>query len=120
MSKFEDKVSELEKQISNLTEKLENTPVSPVTPSSTSNLKENICSTLKHCSLKLYSIVAVIPVVLFMFLYFVKPRFVKSKVGSKYVRSNKKVFSWTIFLSIILWGFVYGYNKYNSLGYICF
>lgn len=58
------------------------------------------------------SIVA--PIVIFLALYFLSPGFVKVKTGKKDVRSFKKVVVWTILISTIAWGSIYGYSQYSN------
>lgn len=57
-------------------------------------------------------IAAVLPIVLFVALYFISPSFVKNKEGGKEVRSTGKVFAWTALVTIIIWACLYCYNLY--------
>jgi len=56
----------------------------------------------------------VVPVLIFLVLFFLSPRFVQRKEGSKYIRCLKKVFLWTVILSIILWVTMYLYTYYKN------
>ena len=50
---------------------------------------------------------AVAPVLIFLVLFFLSPSFVQRKEGSKYVRCLKKVFMWTVILTLVIWGGMY-------------
>ena len=43
------------------------------------------------------------PVLIWLVLYFVQPRFVSEKEGNKHVRSNTKVFYWTVLFTVLIW-----------------
>lgn len=63
---------------------------------------------------------AVIPFVLLLVLFLVQPSIVQKKEGNKYVRDSKKIFYWTIGLTLVAWLGLYiwtwcqGY-KYSSV-----
>ena len=59
------------------------------------------------------------PFVLWIILYFMKPSIVMKQDGDKQVRNTTKIFMWTIGLSILVWGGLYGYSKYFGSGKIC-
>lgn len=46
---------------------------------------------------------AVVPFALLLIFFLVQPSFVQKKEGSKYVRDNKKLFYWTIGLTLAAW-----------------
>lgn len=56
------------------------------------------------------------PLLIFLSLYFIQPRFVQKKEGTRTVRSTTKVFVWTIFLSAIVLGGIYAWGKYKIGG----
>jgi len=45
----------------------------------------------------------IVPIVIWLVLYFIQPEFVKVQEGSKKVRSNTKVFYWTVIVTVIIW-----------------
>jgi len=47
-------------------------------------------------------------------LFFLSPKFVKVRDGDKYNRSMKKVLTWTILLSILVWVCIYLFTYYKS------
>ena len=46
---------------------------------------------------------AIIPFVLMLFFFIVQPSIVQKKEGGKYVRDTKKMFYWTIGLTLVSW-----------------
>lgn len=46
---------------------------------------------------------AVIPFVVLLILFLVQPSIVQKKEGSKYIRDSKKMFYWTIGLTLVAW-----------------
>ena len=60
---------------------------------------------------------AVIPLLAFLFFFFLQPGVVQKKEGNKFVRDGKKVFYWTIGVTLVLWVGMYiftycrGYQK---------
>lgn len=64
---------------------------------------------------------AITPVILFLLFFFIKPSFVQVKEGNKFVRSGKKVFMYTIVLTLVTWLGMYlftycrGYNRASML-----
>lgn len=53
---------------------------------------------------------AVFPLIIFGILFFWQPSIVQRKEGSKNVRDNKKVFYWTLGLTVLVWAGMYGYS----------
>jgi len=53
------------------------------------------------------------PIVSFLALYLIKPWFVDED-GGKSERSLKKVIMWTVVLTLITWGCIYGYSVYTG------
>ena len=43
------------------------------------------------------------PILIWLVLYFVQPRFVSEKEGNKHVLSKTKVFYWTVIFTILVW-----------------
>ena len=65
----------------------------------------------------LTTIIAVVtPVVIFLALFFVTPSFVTVDDEGKPVRNIKKVFMWTVGLTLVVWAGLYGYTRYTSGG----
>src|SRR5436305_15147437 len=54
-----------------------------------------------------------VPVIIFLILFFLRPGIVKKQENGKAVRSNKKVFGWTIVLTIIIWLLIFAYYKFR-------
>lgn len=50
---------------------------------------------------------AAAPVLIFLMLFFLSPSFVQRKEGTKYTRCLKRVFMWTVILSILVWTGMY-------------
>ena len=50
---------------------------------------------------------AAAPLLLFLIIFFLSPSFVQRKEGSKYIRCLKKVFMWTIILTLMVWAGMY-------------
>lgn len=57
---------------------------------------------------------AVAPVLFFLALYFITPGFVRRSEGGKEVRDMKKVFMWTVILTLVSWGGMYLFTYYQS------
>jgi hypothetical protein len=64
---------------------------------------------------------ALVPVVVWVLLFLVQPRFVQKKEGSKSVRDNKRVFYWTLLFTGLVWIAMYGYAwcKGSGLSMVC-
>ena len=64
---------------------------------------------------------AIVPIVVWLALYFIQPAFVKVQEGSKQVRSNTKVFYWTVIITVVawvamyLWAWCQGYDQISML-----
>lgn len=43
------------------------------------------------------------PIIIWVILYFVSPKFVQDKEGNRQVRSNTKVFYWTVIFTLLIW-----------------
>lgn len=64
----------------------------------------------------------VAPIIVWLLLYFIQPRFVQTKEGSKYTRSNTKVFYWTILVTVIIWVGMYLWTwcqGYGNISMLC-
>ena len=75
-----------------------------------------------NCFSSLVVIGVITPIILFLMLYFVQPGFVTSEQGGKRVRDKKKVFFWTIGVTLLVWASLYFYayyNNYTRLPMIC-
>nr|QBK86338.1 MAG: membrane protein [Marseillevirus LCMAC102] len=59
----------------------------------------------------------IVPLLIFLLLYFLQPSFVQKKEGTKYIRNNTKLFYWTLLITVVLWIAMYlfsyckGYEK---------
>ncbi len=59
----------------------------------------------------------IVPLLIFLLLYFLQPSFVQKKEGTKYIRNNTKLFYWTLLITVVLWIAMYlfsyckGYKK---------
>lgn len=67
------------------------------------------------CMPKFMIVAMVLPFVFFLFLFFVKPWFVKVTIDGEKKRSLTKVFVWTLFITFVTWAGMYLY--YSSKGY---
>ena len=54
------------------------------------------------------------PFLLLILLFFLQPSFVQRKEGDKYVRDGRKVFYWSIAMTLILWLGMYLYTYCGS------
>ena len=43
------------------------------------------------------------PIIIWVILFFIQPRFVQDKEGNRQVRSNTKVFYWTVIFTLLVW-----------------
>jgi hypothetical protein len=50
------------------------------------------------------------PFLLLIILFFLQPSFVQVKEGDKYVRSGRKVFYWSVALTLLIWLGMYLYT----------
>jgi hypothetical protein len=57
------------------------------------------------------------PFLLLILLFFLQPSFVQRKEGDKYVRDGRKVFYWTIAMTLILWLGMYLYTFCSGFQY---
>jgi len=57
---------------------------------------------------------AVIPFVLLLIFYVVQPGIVQKKEGDKFVRDNKKIFYWTVGLTLVAWAGLYFWSSYKG------
>ena len=65
---------------------------------------------------------AIVPVLFFAIFFFWQPKIVQRKEGSKYVRDLKKVFYWTVGITLLIWVAMYAfawYKGYVGLGVVC-
>ena len=73
----------------------------------------------EKCTYTTIVIAVVIPLIMFLILFFIQPGLVQSKDGNKKVKSNTKVFVWTLLFSALAWGGLYGYTYYFGSGSVC-
>lgn len=59
-------------------------------------------------------LVTVSPIVIALALYLIRPWFVEEKDGDKSERSLKKTVMWTVILTLVTWGCIYGYSVYTN------
>lgn len=59
-------------------------------------------------------LVTVSPIVIALALYLIRPWFVEEKDGDKSERSLKKTVMWTVILTLVTWGCIYGYSAYTG------
>ena len=61
---------------------------------------------------------AVVPVVVFLGLYLAAPSvgFLSEEDTGEKKRSMKKVIMWTVGITLLAWGCIYGYNAYKGSG----
>jgi ABC-type glucose/galactose transport system permease subunit len=73
---------------------------------------------VKSCVPKLTIFAIAAPVLVFLLLYFFQPSIVKVKDGIKMVRSTKRVFLYTLGITLVIWALMYAYSymKGHSLG----
>ncbi len=78
------------------------------------------CTTSKINKYMITSLV-VVPLVIFVILYLMSPSFVMTQEivketanPDKSIRSSGKVFMWTIGLTLLVWGAIYGYCRYKG------
>lgn len=57
---------------------------------------------------------AAIPLLVLLILYFGQPKFVTKKEGDKQIRDGKKIFYFTVGITILIWVVMYAWNYYNS------
>lgn len=57
---------------------------------------------------------AVIPLLIFLVLFFLQPGFVQRTEGNKSVRSVQKVFIYTLVISLIAWALMYCYSFFTG------
>lgn len=64
---------------------------------------------------------AVFPLILAAVLFFWQPPIVQVKENGKMVRSNKKLFYWTLGITLVVWAGMYGYTWWSgrSGGSVC-
>lgn len=69
------------------------------------------------CTSSLLVAGACVPLVMFLFFFFMQPSVVMKKEGTKFVRDNSQVFKWTIYVTLVVWIAMYAYtycSNYNS------
>lgn len=88
-SNFKDKVEELQRKLD----------------SATKSVKES-----ESCFPMLMIVGIVTPFILLLLLFFLQPSFVQKKESNKYVRDGKKIFYWSLGLTIIVWLGLYLYS----------
>lgn len=54
------------------------------------------------------------PFLLLILLFFLQPSFVQRQEGDKYVRDGRKIFYWTVAITVILWLGMYLYSYCNG------
>jgi drug/metabolite transporter (DMT)-like permease len=92
------------------------------------NLSDAINDNIRKVSIKdqcfptAIAIGSVVPFVTMVSLFLFKPRFVQKKEGSKSLRDPRKIFWWTLLLTIGIWICMTGFNYYkgfDSLAMMC-
>jgi len=81
-SKFKERVSELSEKLKNATQKLSD--------------KEKCIPTMLIAAV-------IVPILVWILLYFLKPKFVQKQEGGKFVRDGTKVFYWTVLATVVVW-----------------
>lgn len=75
------------------------------------------------CAPKVLIVGALTPLVAWLGLYFLQPRFVQKKEGEKYERDSGKVLWWSVIITLIVWLVMYLYTMYGGkegiVGTIC-
>ena len=94
---FSKRINELESQITNLQGK--------------TAFKEKCIPTI-------IVLLVLTPIFIGLGLYFIKPKMVLTKKGSKYIRDKWKMWTRTALLTAIVWALLYGFAYYK--GYNCF
>lgn len=64
----------------------------------------------------------VAPLLIFLVLFFLQPSFVQRKEGTKYARDGKKVFYWTLGLTLAIWFAMYVFTwckGYDRTAMLC-
>lgn len=62
------------------------------------------------------------PIIIWLVLYFIQPRFVQTKEGNKYTRSNTKVFYWAALITVLVWVGMYLWTwcqGYANISMLC-
>lgn len=99
MSDYDEKIAQLQKKITDLSEK----------------------TTKGKCFSAMTIVGVIIPILIWLTLYFVQPSFVQTKIGPKYIRNNKKVLCWTLVLTLLIWACMYAFTYYkNNKSMFCF
>jgi hypothetical protein len=75
----------------------------------------NMTADGETCMSKSILIAIAAPILIFIALYVVSPSFVNSKYDGKEERSIFKVIMYTVLLSMLVWGGIYGYNLYMGI-----
>lgn len=63
-----------------------------------------------------------VPFLLFIILFFLKPSFVQKQEGNKYVRDHRKIFFYSMALTLLVWLGMYLYSYcigYSNAGMVC-
>jgi Trk-type K+ transport system membrane component len=63
-----------------------------------------------------------IPFVILLLLFFLQPSFVQKKEGNKYVRDGKRIFYWTLAVTLIGWLGLYLYSYcmgFSGMSMVC-
>lgn len=64
----------------------------------------------------------VTPFLILLVLFFLQPSFVQRKEGEKYVRDGRRIFYWTIGVTLVFWLAMYLYtycNGFSSISMLC-
>jgi len=56
----------------------------------------------------------IVPFVVLLILVLVQPSFVQKKEGDKHVRDGKKIFYWTIGITLVAWAGLYLWSNYKG------
>lgn len=78
-------------------------------------LNEGPASTDKSGNSNIYIIGIIIPIVVWLFLYFWKPSIVRDKEGDHEPRNTTKVFFYTVLITALAWGALYILKRYTPV-----
>jgi hypothetical protein len=98
---FAEKVSELQNQIDLETKKI---------------------SSSERCFPTMLIAGIVTPFLLLLILFFLQPSFVQRKEGEKYVRDGRRIFYWTLGVTLVVWLAMYLYtfcDGFSSMSMLC-
>ena len=62
------------------------------------------------------------PFLLLLLLFFLQPSFVQRKEGEKYVRDGRRIFYWTVGITVVVWLAMYLYtfcDGFSAMSMLC-